>query len=40
MRYLSIDLEATGLNENDYIIEFGMIPFCTYDSILYRNKTR
>lgn len=29
MRYLSIDLEATGLNENDYMIEFGMIPFCT-----------
>lgn len=29
MRYLSIDLEATGLNENDYVIEFGMIPFCT-----------
>lgn len=29
MRYLSIDIEATGLKENDYIIEFGMIPFCT-----------
>lgn len=29
MRYLSIDIEATGLNENDYLIEFGMIPFCT-----------
>lgn len=29
MKYLSIDLEATGLNQNDYIIEFGMIPFCT-----------
>lgn len=29
MKYLSIDLEATGLNEDDYIIEFGMIPFCT-----------
>jgi DNA polymerase-3 subunit epsilon len=29
MRYLSIDIEATGLNENDFIIEFGMIPFCT-----------
>ncbi len=27
MKYLSIDLEATGLAENDYIIEFGMIPF-------------
>jgi oligoribonuclease (3'-5' exoribonuclease) len=29
MRYLSIDLEATGLGENDYIIEFGMVPFDT-----------
>ena len=29
MRYLSIDIEATGLNESDFIIEFGMIPFCT-----------
>ncbi len=27
MKYLSIDIEATGLNENDYIIEFAMIPF-------------
>ncbi len=27
MRYLSFDLEATGLKENDYIIEFAMIPF-------------
>ncbi len=29
MRYLSIDLEATGLAEDDRIIEFAMIPFCT-----------
>ncbi|WP_127716435.1 exonuclease domain-containing protein [Halobacteriovorax sp. HLS] len=28
MRYLSFDIEATGLAENDYMIEFGMIPFC------------
>ena len=27
MRYLSIDIEATGLNENDYMIEFAMVPF-------------
>lgn len=27
MRYLSIDLEATGLEEHDLIIEFGMVPF-------------
>ena len=29
MRYLSIDIEATGLAENDFMIEFGMVPFCT-----------
>lgn len=27
MQYLSIDLEATGLRENDLIIEFAAIPF-------------
>ena len=27
MKYLSFDIEATGLAENDYIIEFGMVPF-------------
>jgi oligoribonuclease (3'-5' exoribonuclease) len=29
MKYLSFDLEATGLEENAYIIEFAMIPFCS-----------
>lgn len=29
MKYLSFDLEATGLAENDLIIEFGMVPFDT-----------
>ncbi|MBT7610480.1 MAG: hypothetical protein HN576_12040 [Bacteriovoracaceae bacterium] len=29
MKYLSFDLEATGLAEHDLIIEFGMTPFCT-----------
>jgi oligoribonuclease (3'-5' exoribonuclease) len=29
MKYLSIDLEATGLQENCQIIEFAMIPFDT-----------
>lgn len=29
MRYLSIDLEATGLNENCQIIEVGFVPFDT-----------
>ncbi len=29
MRYLSIDLEATGLNQDDFMIEFAMAPFDT-----------
>jgi oligoribonuclease (3'-5' exoribonuclease) len=29
MRYLSFDLEATGLDEHCLILEFAMIPFCT-----------
>jgi DNA polymerase III epsilon subunit-like protein len=29
MRYLSFDLEATGLEDHDYIIEFAMVPFDT-----------
>ncbi len=29
MRYLSIDIEATGLDANDYMIEFAMVPFDT-----------
>jgi len=29
MKYLSIDIEATGLSENCQIIEFAMIPFDT-----------
>ena len=29
MKYLSIDLEATGLGEDDRIIEFAAVPFCT-----------
>ncbi len=29
MKYLSFDLEATGLRENDLIIEFACVPFCT-----------
>lgn len=33
MKYLSIDLEATGLAENDLIIEFGAIPFCSETGI-------
>jgi DNA polymerase III epsilon subunit-like protein len=29
MRYLSFDIEATGLREHDFLIEFGMLPFDT-----------
>ena len=29
MKYLSFDIEATGLEENAHIIEFGMVPFDT-----------
>ena len=29
MKYLSFDLEATGLEEHANIIEFAMIPFCS-----------
>lgn len=29
MRYLSFDIEATGLEEDALIIEFAMVPFCT-----------
>lgn len=31
MRYLSIDLEATGLGRDDRIIEFAAVPFCSED---------
>ncbi|MEX0799472.1 MAG: exonuclease domain-containing protein [Bacteriovoracaceae bacterium] len=34
MRYLSFDLEATGLEEDAQIIEFAMIPFDTEDFTL------
>lgn len=29
MKYLSFDIEATGLAENDLMIEYAMVPFCT-----------
>tara|TARA_Y100001954_G_scaffold148246_1_gene157769 strand:+ start:8564 stop:9169 length:606 start_codon:yes stop_codon:yes gene_type:complete len=40
MRYLSFDLEATGLDQHDYIIEFGMIPFDTETKTLEENLAR
>jgi DNA polymerase III epsilon subunit-like protein len=33
MRYLSIDIEATGLKPDDYMIEFAAVPFCTEKGI-------
>lgn len=40
MKYLSMDLEATGLGEHDYIIEFGMVPFCTNSKTLELDHAR
>ena len=37
MNYLSIDIEATGLNENDYIIEFALVPFSVKDNKIYND---
>lgn len=34
MRYLSFDLEATGLEENAYIIEFAMVPFDAQSQVI------
>lgn len=34
MKYLSFDIEATGLEEDALIIEFGMIPFDTETGLL------
>ena len=40
MKYLSIDIEATGLAEDDYIIEFGMVPFDTETRTLEMDLAR
>ena len=40
MKYLSIDLEATGLNEDCLIIEFAMVPFDTKLKRLEENLAR
>ena len=37
MRYLSFDIEATGIEEDALIIEFGMVPFDTAEKKIYRN---
>jgi oligoribonuclease (3'-5' exoribonuclease) len=40
MKYLSFDLEATGLEEHDLIIEFGLIPFCATTKTLNEKLAR
>ena len=40
MKYLSFDIEATGLAEHDLIIEFGMVPFCTEAQSLKKELTK
>lgn len=40
MRYLSFDLEATGLEEDALIIEFGMVPFDTDTGIIEENLSK
>lgn len=40
MRYLSFDLEATGLEEDAIVIEFAMVPFCTESMSLENNLAR
>lgn len=39
MRYLSFDLEATGLREQDLIIEFACVPFCAKEKIIREDLT-
>lgn len=39
MKYLSFDLEATGLREHDLIIEFACVPFCTETKSLATDLT-
>lgn len=40
MRYLSIDLEATGLHEDCLMIEFAMIPFDAATGVLEESLAR
>lgn len=37
MKYLSFDIEATGLDKDDLIIEFGAIPFCTESKTIQKD---
>ena len=40
MKYLSFDIGATGLEENAYIIEFGMVPFDTESKSIQENLAK
>lgn len=40
MKYLSIDIESTGLKEYDWMIEFAMIPFCTETRTVEKSLKR
>lgn len=40
MKYLSFDIEATGLGEHDLIIEFAMVPFCAETKTLEESLSR
>ncbi len=40
MKYLSFDLEATGLAEHDLIIEFGLVPFCAKTKTIEEKLSR
>jgi DNA polymerase-3 subunit epsilon len=39
MRYLSFDIEATGLDEHDFMIEFAAVPFCTESKTIENSLT-
>ena len=39
MNYLSFDLEATGLRENDMIIEFACVPFSVSNNKIFQEST-
>ena len=40
MKYLSFDLEATGLEEDALIIEFAMVPFCSETKTIEHGLSR
>ena len=39
MNYLSFDLEATGLRENDLVIEFACVPFSTDNEEIFHDQS-